>query len=285
MTYALPQKALGTGMSVTDFNRLSSFIYTHYGIKLPQSKKLMLEGRLQRRLKMLNMPSYKHYCDYVFSNEGQKLELIPMIDLVTTNKTDFFREAIHFDFLFEHVLPTFTKAFANSKPFKVWSAGCSSGEEPYTLAMVLTEFQNTNRDFNFQILGTDISTRALASAATAVYPEEKVLPVPMPLKRKYLLKSKDVQNKTVRIVPELRSKVNFERLNFIDGDFSALSAFDVIFCRNVLIYFDRPTQEKVIKKLCTKLTSGGFLFLGHSESVAHMDLPLVQVKPTIFKKV
>lgn len=285
MSYIISDKPLGAGMSTVDFNRLSTFIYTHYGIKLPLSKKLMLEGRLQKRLKALNLATYKAYCDYVFSIEGQQSELVPMMDLVTTNKTDFFREAVHFEFLNEEVLPTACQQLPSEKAFRVWSAGCSSGEEPYTLAMVLSEVKARNKDFDYYILGTDISTRALNSAIKAVYAQEKVNPVPLPFKRKYLLKSKDILNKTVRIVPELRSRVSFEWLNFIDGDYSGLQSFDVIFCRNVLIYFDRQTQEKVIKKLCGKLQSGGFLFLGHSESVSHMDLPLVQIRPTIFKKV
>lgn len=285
MSYVPPSKPLGSGLSNVDFSRLSAFIYTHYGIKLPSSKKLMLEGRLQKRLTVLNLNSYKAYCDYVFSAEGQRLELVPMMDLVTTNKTDFFREAVHFDFLYNEVLPVAQDALPAGKAFRVWSAGCSTGEEPYTLAMVLSEFQSKNKGFEYQILGSDISTRALNSAVTAVYAIDKVNPVPLALKRKYLLKSKDVQNKTVRIVPELRARVTFERLNFIEDDYSPLQQFQVIFCRNVLIYFDRQTQEKVIKKLCAQLQSGGFLFLGHSESVAHMNLPLVQIRPTVFKKV
>jgi chemotaxis protein methyltransferase CheR len=285
MSYIIPDKPFGAGMSNADFNRLSAFIYTHYGIKLPLSKKLMLEGRLQKRLKVLNLTTYKAYCDYVFSIEGQQSELVPMMDLVTTNKTDFFREAVHFTFLNDEVLPTVCQQLPSGKAFRVWSAGCSSGEEPYTLAMVLSEVKARNKDFDYSILGTDISTRALNSAIKAVYAQEKVNPVPLTFKRKYLLKSKDIHHKTVRIVPELRSRVCFEWLNFIDGDYSGLQSFDVIFCRNVLIYFDRQTQEKVIKKLCGKLQSGGFLFLGHSESVSHMDLPLVQIRPTIFKKV
>ena len=271
-------------MSSADFNRLSSFIYTHYGIKLPHTKKTMLEGRLHKRLSALKLTGFKAYCDYLFSTEGQRLELTPMIDLVTTNKTDFFREAAHFDFLTRDVLPKLFKE-QHSKPFKIWSAGCSTGEEPYTMAMVLSEFGANNPGFNYDIFATDISTRVLESAITAVYQEEKVLPIPLGYKKKYLLKSKDARNRTVRIVPELRSKVSFGRLNFIDGDFSNIPAFNAVFCRNVLIYFDRETQEKVIRKLASKIEKGGFLFLGHSESVSGMDLPLTQVQPAIFKKI
>lgn len=271
-------------LTTADFNKLSSFIFKHYGIKLPPSKKTMLEGRLQKRLKLLSMSSFKDYCDYVFSTEGQKLELIHMIDVITTNKTDFFREAVHFDFLINTILPGFIKEHSFSTPFKIWSAGCSTGEEPYTLAMVLSEFAEKNCQFSFKTFATDLSSRVLKTASTAVYAEEKAATIPVQLKRKYLLKSKDVTNKTVRIVPELRAKINFDRLNFIDSDFSQVEIFHAIFCRNVLIYFDRSTQEKVIKKLCSKLEPAGFLFLGHSESIVNMDLPLVQIQPTIFQK-
>jgi len=272
-------------MSNIDFSRLSSFIYTNYGIKLHQSKKTMLEGRLHKRLKELGLPSFRAYCDYVFSAEGQRSELVQMIDLVTTNKTDFFREAVHFDYLMNEVLPLHQRSKPLGSQFKIWSAGCSTGEEPYTMAMVLSEYAEANHAFNFNVFGTDISTRVLESAITAIYSLEKVQPVPLTFKQKYLLKSKDKRSPTVRVVPELRAKVSFDRLNFIDGDFSSVPAFNVIFCRNVLIYFDRETQEKVVRKLCSKLDPGGFLFLGHSESITNMDLPLVQVQPTTFKKI
>ncbi len=240
----------------------------------------MLEGRLHKRLRVLGLSTFKDYCQFLFSAEGIKSELFHMIDVVTTNKTDFFREAAHFEYLTNHILPSVGK----ENVFNVWSAGCSSGEEPYTLAMVLNDFAERNTGFNYNIFGTDISGRVLQAAATAVYAEEKVAPVPLSMKRKYLLKSKNATQKTVRIIPELRSKVTFDRLNFIDGDFSSIITFNVIFCRNVLIYFDRATQEKVIYKLCKKLKPGGILFLGHSESIANMNLPLTQIQPTTFRK-
>ncbi len=271
-------------MTNTEFSRLSGFIGTNYGIKLPLSKKTMLEGRLQKRLKALNICSFSDYCSYVFSDEGQRLEPVHLIDVVTTNKTDFFREANHFDFLSGEVLPKYIKE-NTGKPFRIWSAGCSTGEEPYTLAMVLSEFSEKYPGFDFDIFATDISSQALNAAATAVFTEEKVGPVPLAFKKKYLLKSRDSQKKTVRIVPELRTKVSFKRFNFIDGSIDYAQSFNVVFCRNVLIYFDRPTQEKVILKLCSRLEAGGFLFLGHSESISNMNLPLKQIQPTTFKKI
>jgi chemotaxis protein methyltransferase CheR len=268
-------------MSVPEFTKLSTFIYSNCGIKLPITKKTMLEGRLHKRLRALGIATFKDYCQFLFSAEGTRLELFHMIDVVTTNKTDFFREAAHFEYLVNHVLPSASK----DSVFNVWSAGCSTGEEPYTLAMVLNDFAEKNLGFNYNIFATDISGRVLQTAATAVYAEEKVAPVPLAMKRKYLLKSKNATQKTVRIVPELRNKVVFDRLNFIDGDFSTINTFNVIFCRNVLIYFDRATQEKVIYKLCKKLEPGGILCLGHSESIASMNLPLAQIQPTTFRKI
>lgn len=276
---------LNFNMTNIEFNKLSAYILDNYGIKLPISKKTMLEGRLQKRLKALNIATLKEYCEYFFSAQGLQMEPIHMIDVVTTNKTDFFREAVHFDFLSNNILPKYFKDNVKANPFKIWSAGCSTGEEPYTLAMVLSEFLEKSPGFNFEILATDISTRALNDAATAIYTQEKVLPVPMAFKKKYLLKSRDPKNKTVRIVPALRTKVSFKRLNFIDGDINISQNFNVVFCRNVLIYFDKPTQEKVILKLCSKLEPGGYLFLGHSESISNMHLPLVQIQPTTFKKI
>ena len=272
-------------MTNSEFNKLSSFILNNYGIKLPIAKKTMLEGRLQKRLRALNSHSFKDYCEYVFSKEGKQMEVPHMIDVVTTNKTDFFREAVHFDFLADTILPKYLKDNSSSKPFKVWSAGCSTGEEPYTLAMVLNEFSEKFSNFDYNIFATDISGKALNAAITAVYSQEKVSPVPYTFKKKYLLKSKDEQKKTVRIIPALRAKVNFDRFNFLDGQVNYAQNFNVIFCRNVLIYFDRPTQEKVILNLCSKLEPGGYLFLGHSESISNMNLPLVQIHPTTFKKI
>lgn len=270
-------------LSSKDFQRLSSFIYQQYGIKMPEAKHIMLQSRLQKRLRALQIPSFTEYVDYVFSQRGSD-EIIHMMDVVSTNKTDFFRENQHFEYLLDSVLPEFYDV-QHQNFVKVWSAGCSSGEEPYTLAMVLSEFQQKARGFDFQILGSDLSTIVLEKAVTAIYPEDRVDVIPYDMKKKYLLKSKDRTKPTVRIVPELRRKANFMRLNFMDDVYDAPANFDIVFCRNVLIYFDRPTQEKVINKLCRHLKPGGYFFLGHSESVTGINVPLNQIKPTIFKRV
>jgi len=271
-----------TQLGDVEFKRLSAFISSELGIKMPEVKKTMLQSRLQKRLSDLQKDSFKDYIDFVFSKDGRS-ELINMMDIVTTNKTDFFRESVHFDFLNEKILPAFIDK--TSRPLlKIWSAGCSSGEEPYTLAIVLSEFKEHHKDFDFQITGTDISTRMLVKATTAIYNEDRVANLSVGLKKKYLLKSKDTQKKTVRIVPELRAKVKFSQVNFMDNIYSLKEQFDVIFCRNVLIYFDRQTQEDVINKLCSKLKPGGYFFLGHSESITNFNVPLKQIQSTIFIK-
>ena len=269
-------------MGDAEFRKLSAFISSELGIKMPEVKKVMLQSRLQKRLIDLQKNSFSEYIDFVFSSEGQD-EMINMLDIVTTNKTDFFRESGHFDYLLGTALPSYLGA-GRLRPVKIWSAGCSSGEEPYTLAIVLNEYKKNFPDFDFQITGTDISTRMLMKASTGIYSEERVANIDVAIKEKYFLKSKNVQKKTVRVIPELRSRVYFQKLNFMDNVYSMESEFDMIFCRNVLIYFDRTTQEKVVRKLCSKLKTGGYFFIGHSESLSNFNVPLRQLKSTIFIK-
>ena len=271
-------------MNDEEFNKLSEFITTNYGIKMPAAKRVMLQSRLHKRLRELNITSYKEYSEYIFSQKGKE-EIINMIDVVSTNKTDFYREPKHFEFLIETILPEYISRNDRGKKLKVWSAGCSSGEEVYTLSFVLSDFFAQHSGYDFSLLGTDISTRILKKAIDGIYEERKVEPVPMEVKKKYLLRSKDKEKKLVRIVPHLRAKAKFMRLNFMDEVYAVDEEFDIIFCRNVLIYFDRPTQEKVINNLSQKLKKGGYFFLGHSESINGLKVPLVQLKPTIFLKI
>jgi len=271
-------------MTDEDFGKVSSFVYEELGIKMPYPKKIMLQGRLQKRVSDLKMNSFKEYIDFVFSKEGQEDEIIKMIDLITTNKTDFFRESAHFDYLTNTVLPDICAEKPARRIIRLWSAGCSSGEEPYTIAIVMKEFLEKHPDYDFEIFATDISLRILQKAAGAIYPEERINDIPLALKKKYFLKSKDQAKKTVRLVPEIRSRVTFQRLNFMDSYYSVEKEFDIVFCRNVLIYFERETQQQVITKLASKLKFDGYFFLGHSESITNMRVPLRQIRPTIFRK-
>ncbi|MFA7419492.1 MAG: protein-glutamate O-methyltransferase [Melioribacteraceae bacterium] len=274
-------------LSVSDFSRLSSFIYNQCGIKMPDSKKIMVEARLRKRLRDLNMQTYAEYCNFLFSQKGSEEEITHMVDVITTNKTDFFREPKQFSFLSDIALPEFvnTDGAGIQRPLKVWSAGCSTGEEPYTLSIVLNEFGQKFTRYTFSILATDISTRVLEKAATGIYEEEKIEPISKSLVYKYFLRSKSKEKKLVRVVPQLRSSVKFQWLNFMQDDFGIRETFDLIFCRNVIIYFDKPTQEKLIEKLVNQLKPGGFFFLGHSESIFNTNLPLVQVAASTYKKI
>lgn len=267
-----------------DFERLSAYIYDELGIQITDSKKTMLSGRLSKRLRALQLDSVSAYCDYLFSSSGQSLERVELFDAVTTNKTDFFREANHFDYLAATVLPQWQQSSRAGRSFRIWSAGCSSGEEPYTMAMVLNEYAEQHRSthFDFEIIATDISTRVLDHAKTAVYHMDRIIPVPAPIRRKYLLRSRDRSSQLVRIAPRLRRKVRFGRLNFMDETFSLPYTMDVIFCRNVIIYFDSDTRERLVQKFCRHLHPGGYLFLGHSESLHGFDLPLRQVASTVY---
>lgn len=262
-------------ISEKDFKRLSKFIYDECGINLSDSKKTMLEVRLRKRLKNLNMHSYSEYCEYLFSQDGYK-EFTDMIDQVTTNKTDFFREPSHFEYMIQKVVPELTRI---KRDLILWSAGCSSGEEPYTMAMFLKEY-----DCDFKIFATDISTRVLEKARLAIYNEERIQPVPRDFMKKYLLVKKDRSEIIYRIIPELRSRIFFKRLNFMDNDYGLNEKMDIIFCRNVIIYFDRKTQGKILQKISSYLQPHGYLFMGHSETLFGMDVPLVQVAPTIYRR-
>ena len=279
--YIVPAK-----MSHQTFCRFKEFVTIHLGIKMPDTKQTMLQSRLQKRLRILGLASYEEYYDYVFSARGMETELSHMIDAVTTNKTDFFREPKHFKYLEQFLLPDLLKkgTAGGSGAFQFWSAGCSTGAEPYSLAMLLNEFAICNPGFRFEILATDISQRVLEEALTGIYTESMVAPIPVAMRRKYLLKSKDSQKQKVRIVPQLRKKIVFGRLNFIADDLGLRRMMDVIFCRNVMIYFDRPTQEQVVNRLCRYLNPGGHLFVGHSESLNGLNVPLVQVSPTIYRR-
>jgi chemotaxis protein methyltransferase CheR len=274
-------------MSEECFARFSNFIQGNYGIKMPEIKRTMLESRLQKRLRKLGMACFDEYGDYVFSSEGLANELVHMIDSVTTNKTDFFREPAHFDYLVDHALPELirTTGAGVRNPLKIWSAGCSSGEEPYTLAMVLNEYAATVQGFDYSILGTDLSVQVLEKAVKGIYKESLVEPVPEQLKKRYILRSKSREKALVRVVPELRSKVKYRRLNLMDDELNVDGGMDMVFCRNVIIYFERPVQEALIHKLCGKLVEGGYLFLGHSETLHGMNLPLKQAAPMVYRKV
>jgi chemotaxis protein methyltransferase CheR len=258
--------------------RLGDTIASELGIKMPAGKLTMLHSRMQRRLHQLGLTSLDAYEDRLRT----ETERIQLLDLATTNKTDFFREAEHFAYLTSNALPELFRR-GDRRTCRVWCAGCSTGEEAYTLAMVLDDYARTHPAFAFEIVATDISVRVLRAAARATYPVELVEPVPQALRQRYLMNGTAELRGQVRVVPELRAKVKFQRLNFMDGHYP-LGEVDIIFFRNVLIYFDRSTQKQVLERQCRLLRPGGYLFVGHSESVAALEIPLISVFTSVLRR-
>jgi chemotaxis protein methyltransferase CheR len=269
-------------MDDESFMRLSSYVTREYGIKLPPSKRSMLESRLNKKVKSLGMKSYKDFLDYIFSDAGRQTDLIHVVDTITTNKTDFYREPAHFKFLSNQFLEQWKGDTA--RPFNVWSAGCSTGEEPYTILMVLEEFKKRHPHFKYNLLASDVSTRVIQEAYNGIYNLEKIAPVPEETKRTYFLRSKTSDQ--VRVKPQFRKNIAYKRINLMSDSFGVTkNHFQAIFCRNVLIYFSREVQEAVIRKFASHLCPGGLLFIGHSESIMGMDVPFKQVQPTIYQNV
>ncbi len=271
-------------MSARVFRRFSTFIHDELGIKMGPHKQTMLQSRLSKRLRTLQLNSYEQYCDYLFSSEGFREELPIFIHQVTTNKTEFFREPTHYGFLAELVLPALGKNPSRGRKLSLWSSACSTGEEPYTLAMVLSEYARSHPGFDFDILATDISPAVLEEATRGVYDEGRVDPVPLNMKKRYLLRSKDRKKNLIRVAPELRSKVRFQWANLKSPLSRLTNPVDIIFCRNVIIYFDRPTQQLVLGNLCALLKPGGYIFMGHSETLNSLSLPLTPVVQTVYQK-
>jgi chemotaxis protein methyltransferase CheR len=274
------------------FAAIAQVIETRVGIKLPQTKRTMVEGRLRKRVRALGLAGLSAYGAQLFDHGGFDSELVHLIDCVTTNKTDFFREPSHFQFLRDVAVPQLMQLHGGRPSnLKIWSAACSTGAEAYTAAMVLQDLVNAgkdsaSRDFHFSILGTDISTEVLHEARTAIYQRAFVAPVPAPMQQRYLMRAKDPRQDVVRITPELRRKVHFERLNLMDEAYPFDRDVDVIFCRNVLIYFDKATQAAVLTRLVSHLRPGGYLMLGHSESMAGSGIfGLRSVIPTVYQAV
>ncbi|MGG7577781.1 CheR family methyltransferase [Rhizobium sp. Nf11,1] len=273
----------GDRISKRNFDKLARFIYDYSGIKMPPTKLTMLEGRLRRRLRATNHSTFDDYCEFLFNQDGLAQETVYLIDVVTTNKTDFFREAKHFEYMQTVALP----AIANNgvRTIRTWSSACSTGAEPYTMAMVLAEFAEGRNDLSYSVLATDLSTDVLQTARRGIYPEDLIAPVPRDLQRKYVLVAKQPGRKEVRISPKLRSRVGFARMNLMDDKYPVGDLMNIIFCRNVLIYFDKQTQAGVLNRLCECLAKGGYMFIGHSESITGFDLPLKQVSNTVFQRI
>lgn len=276
-----------TDISDRDFRRLRDLIYDECGINLVPAKKTLLSLRLRKRLRTLDMDSFGQYYDYVSSAEGRTGEMVHMLDVISTNKTDFFRESKHFDYLGKEILSGMVQrgCWKSGRRLNVWSAGCSSGEEPYTIAMVLANVATGRNAGDFSVFATDISTRMLETARKGIYPESAIEPVPAVFKHKYLMRGKGSHAGFSRVVPELRNRLQFQRINLNNGrNFGIKTRMDIIFCRNVIIYFDRETQKKLFEKFYTQLVPGGYLFIGHSESLHGINNQFKPVAAATYRK-
>ena len=269
------------GMSDKTFQSFKVFIESHIGIKIVDVKKVMIESRLMPRLKALEINNFKEYEEYFFSPEGQLVELSHFVDMVTTNKTDFFRENDHFKFLEENILPSFSK-IATKETIRFWSAAASIGEEAYTIAMILENYRQKDNYIKYKVLATDISEKVLKKGRDGIYPFEDSNPIPLEYKKKYCLKSKD--GKTIKICSLLKNKVSFKNLNLTQDSYRLNKKYHVIFLRNVLIYFDHETQTKIISNMIKHLHNDGYLILGMSENVVDKSLPIKRVGASIYTK-
>jgi chemotaxis methyl-accepting protein methylase len=288
MQAAAARVGMHGALSDEHYQIISTFIETRVGIRLPPNKRSMVEGRLRKRLKAHNLHDIEEYCSLLFEDGALGDELTHLIDCMTTNKTDFFREPAHFNILRDNIIPDLIALDKGSRgrQFKLWSAASSIGAEAFTIAMVMDQaIRTTYPRSTYSVLGTDISTDVLQQANRAIYPAEMVALVPADFRSRYCMVARDPNRKEIRITPDLRRSVQFKHLNLMEKRYPVEKDFDVIFCRNILIYFSRQVQQEVVGRLVSHLRPGGFLILGHSESMAGGDQPeLMQAYPTVRRK-
>jgi chemotaxis protein methyltransferase CheR len=283
MDYSEAVNIYNQQLSQEEFKKVQMFMLETLGIKLSPIKIVMVTSRLIKRLKKTGISNFKDYLEFAMSPEGKKSgEFECMIDELTTHKTEFFREPEHFNLLKEKILANCkTESF---NPFKIWSAGCSTGEEPYTMAIILSEYKLNNPNFDFNIFATDISNSSVMKAFRAIYNKETISAIDQNLIKKYFLVSKDSRENKVRVVKNLREKVHFSILNLVDDYSFQNGSLDVIFCRNTLIYFDDESKKNVVNKLIEKVKPGGYLFVGLSETISQYSKAISQVSPSAYVK-
>lgn len=283
---ATPTTGQSAVLKDRELKRVASFIGSEVGIQLPESKRTLVEGRLRKRLRALGFSDFGTYLDYVLESDEGELEKLQLIDVITTNKTHFYREPEHFDYLIKKAIPELdhNRKTDSRRQLNIWSAGCSTGEEAYTLCIELSEAAE-RYNFIFKILATDISHSCLSKASRGVYTERQAESIPLEFRKKYLLRSRNTHEALVQMGPELRQKIQFKSLNLMDKLFNVPDRMDAIFCRNVMIYFNNQLREELIGRFESQLVAGGYLFVGHSESLNGIKTSLKQVAPMVYRKV
>lgn len=270
-------------LTQADFEKLSRLIYEQSGIALHEGKKDLVRARLGKRLREGKFKSFRDYYQFVVQDESGE-ELVSLLDSISTNLTSFFREQVHFDFLQTDLLPRWRAARpGRDKTLHIWSAGCSSGEEVYSIAITLLESLGTPEKWKIRILASDISTRVLKKAAAGIYETERVRSLPPAIVKKYFLRGENNWRDHVKIKNSLKELVTFKRVNLMEP-FSFQKTFDCIFCRNVMIYFDKKTQEVLVNRFYQNLQPEGVLFIGHSESLTGIQHPFQYVRPAVYRK-
>jgi len=269
-----------------DHQRVARYVAEVAGIQLPRGKRSLIEGRLRKRQRALKLASLKAYIDYALDGHEQTDERIHLVDAITTNKTDFYREDGHFRTLRAEIEQTWAprRAAGWGRPLRLWSAGCSTGEEPYTLAMEMLELRRAYPGFKFEILATDISLSCLDTGRRGIYPHRRIEPIPLDLRRRYLLRSRDRTRDLVKMAPEVRETVRFESFNLLTDAYEFRAPFDVVFCRNVMIYFDQNDRAEITRRFAHALSSDGLLFIGHSETLGERGHAFEQIVPTVYRK-
>ena len=262
-----------------EYQRFCTLIYAESGISLGNQKHSLLASRLSKRLRDLSLATFTEYYELLTEDRTGE-EFTRMLDLITTNKTDFFREPKHFDFLRERILPELESA----KRIRIWSSACSTGEEPYTIAMTLCEGIRSPAHWDIKILASDLSTRVLAKAASGTYDEERVQALLPETVKRYFLRGRGESAGLIKVKPHLADMIHFQRMNLMDDRFPIKTPLDLIFCRNVMIYFDQATQGTLVNKFHRYLKPGGYLFIGHSESLHWVEHTFETVAPTIYRK-
>ncbi|PPQ26228.1 CheR family methyltransferase [Rhodopila globiformis] len=265
-----------------DFRKIAQLVRDKTGIVVDERKRAFVQSRLGRRLRVLGLDDFTAYCQVLDDPQAGEAEQAMLANAVTTNFTSFFREPYHFDYLATAVLPAILAgARERNHRLRIWSAGCSTGEEPYSLAMVLCEHRQKFRDWDCRILATDLDTNVLAHAGAGIYDAERTPSIPSDLQRHYVTSADDGQI-AIRDLP--RSLVTFKQLNLL-GDWPMKGPFDVIFCRNVTIYFDKPTQRTLLDRFARILRPDGWLFVGHSESLLNLTDRFHLVGRTVYRRI
>lgn len=263
-----------------DFDFIRRIVMEKTGIALAEHKRELVYGRLAKRVRALELDSFAGYCAYVESHDE---ELHELVNAITTNLTSFFRESYHFDHLRDVVVPELLRSNAERRRIRVWSAGCSTGEEPYTIAMILRDTVPFASGWDVKILATDIDTNVLEKGRTGIYAEERAKDIPAAYRRRFVARGVGANAGRIRMREELRSLITFRRLNLMDA-WPMSGPFDVIFCRNVVIYFDKPTQKMLFDRYADLMRPDGHLFVGHSETLFKVSTRFSLVGRTIYRR-